>query len=399
MQTYLDPAISYFARVDFRDDKRLFGIRHDDLLAGGMLILGKTGNGKSNLIKTLAFNDIIQGKNHMRGGFALIDAHSDLVREVHALIPEHRKKDVIYLDPVDPTCTWGYNPLRKVKDMDTRALIASSIIETFRKVFGEQAWGVRLEYTLRQVLLLLQDTPFEVTLDDVPRLLLDEPFRQRCLPYAQNPHVKRFFEKEYPRYSKGDILPVLSKVNSFLSIPSLRRILIENKKQLSMAAIMQDKQILLVNLSKAKVGTDGVTLLGGLLISAMVSAGFGRLDIPSHRREPFILYLDEAGLYATRSIVNAVSELRKTKFNIVFGLQYLEQLTPDIRNAILGNIGTVVCFRLGQDAKMMEKIFTPEFVASDFQNLERYHVYIKMLIKGTSSKGFSARTITVENLK
>lgn len=398
MPSYFSPDISYFAKTDFREDRRTFGIHYSDLLAGGMLVIGATGNGKSNLIKVLAYNDILHYGAYGRGGFCLMDAHNDLVNEVYALIPEHLKKEVIYLSPTDPNCQWGYNPLRKVRDPNTRALIASSILETFRKVWGEQSWGVRLEFILRQSLLLLLQVPWKVTFDDIPRLLLDEEYRNKCVPHTNNQHISRFFEKEFPRYSKGDILPVLNKITSLLSIPYLRKVLVENPNQISMTQIMQNKQIFLVNLSKSKIGTDGVTLLGSFLISAMVSAGFARLDIPPHKREPFMLYLDEAGLYTTKSIVNAVSELRKSKFNIVFGLQYLDQLHKDIRSAILSNVGSIVCFRLGEDAKQMEKIFTPIFLASDFLNLERYHIYVKMLINGRiTSKGFSGTTITIQD--
>ena len=308
------------------------------------------------------------------------------------------QKEVIYLSPTDKDCQWGYNPLRKTADPNTRALIASSILETFRKVWGEQSWGIRLEFILRQSILLLLEVPWKVSFDDIPRLLLDENYRNRCVPYATNPHLKRFFEKEFPRYSKGDILPVLNKITSLLSNPYFRKVLVENPKQLSMTQIMQNKQIFLVNLSKSKIGTDGVTLLGSFLISAMVSAGFSRLDMLPEKRTPFMLYLDEAGLYTTKSIVNAVSELRKSRFNIVFGLQYLDQLHKDIRSAILSNVGSIVCFRLGEDARHMEKIFTPVFSASDFLNLERYNIYVKLLIQGrVTPKGFSAKTITVDN--
>ena len=399
MRPYLNPDISYFARTDFRDDRRRFGIYYRDLLAGGMLILGATGNGKSNTIKVLAYNDILHRGTNNRGGFCLIDAHNDLVREVYNLIPKHQKKDVIYLAPTDPNCQWGYNPLRNVTDPNTRALIASSILETFRKVWGEQSWGIRLEFILRQSLLLLLQVPWRVTFDDIPRLLLDKDYREKCIPHATNQHIRRFFEEEFPRYSKGDILPVLNKITSLLSIPYLRKVLVENPKQLSMTQIMQNKQIFLVNLSKSKIGTDGVALLGSFLISAMVSAGFARLDLPSHKRQPFMLYLDEAGLYTTKSIVNAVSELRKSNFNIVFGLQYLDQLHSDIRSAILSNVGSIVCFRLGEDAKQMEKIFTPVFSSSDFLNLERYHISLRLLINGrVTPNAFSATTLTIDDL-
>ncbi|WP_417197741.1 type IV secretory system conjugative DNA transfer family protein [Bizionia sp.] len=392
MHQHLHPYISYFAHVDFRDDKRLFGIyQHDRLF--GMYLLGKTGSGKTNLMKTLIYQDVFQQR-----GFCLLDINGDLLKEVLAFIPEHRKKDVVYLDVSNPNLSLGYNPLKKVS-YHKRALIASSILEAFQKLWGKQAWGLKLEYILRNVLLTLLDQP-QATFEDIPKMLLDTQFRDHCLFNITNKNVLRFWKVEYPKYSKTDILPVLNKIGSFLSIPMLQRILVENKEQISLRTIIDTKQILLVNLSKGSLGVDGAHLLGSLLLTSLASAGFSRVDTPENKRNPFFIYLDEFQNYTTGSITGMLSELRKFKIGFVLAHQYLNQLQSDIKNAVLGNIGTIVCFKLGQvDAKYMAQEFHPVFQASDFTNLEHFHVYLKLLINGRSPEAFSAKTITIKDLK
>ncbi|MFV0573243.1 MAG: type IV secretory system conjugative DNA transfer family protein, partial [Xanthomarina gelatinilytica] len=350
MHQHLHPYISYFAHVDFRDDSRLFGIyQHDRLF--GMYLLGKTGSGKTNLMKTLIFQDVFQQR-----GFCLLDINGDLLKEVLAFIPEHRKKDVVFLDASNPNLSLGYNPLKKVS-YHKRALIASSILEAFQKLWGKQAWGLKLEYILRNVLLTLLDQP-QATFEDIPKMLLDTQYRDYCLSNITNKNVLRFWKVEYPKYSKTDILPVLNKIGSFLSIPMLQRVLVQNKEQISLRSIIDSKQILLVNLSKGGLGTDGAHLLGSLLLTSLASAGFSRVDTPENRRAPFFIYLDEFQNYTTGSITGMLSELRKFKIGFVLAHQYLNQLQSDIKNAVLGNIGTIVCFKLGQaDAKYMAQEF------------------------------------------
>lgn len=278
-------------------------------------------------------------------------------------------------------------------------MIASSILETFQKLWGGQSWGIKLEYILRNSLLLLLDQE-QATLDDIPKVLLDNQFRDNCLVSCKNPHVIRFFKVEYPKYSKTDILPVLNKVGSFLSIPMLRKILVSNTNQLSLAQLMNEKKIFLVNLSKGGLlGSDGAHLLGSLLITAMASAGFNRVHLPPQNRHPFIIYLDEFQNFTTGSIAGAISELRKFGVSFVLANQYLFQLNQDIKNAVLGNIGTLITFRLGQqDAKYFASEFYPTFQTSDFTSLAHYHIYLRLLIGGKISYAFSAKTITIQEL-
>lgn len=388
MSLPLSKNISYFAQVDFRDDKRLFGIHQADRLTG-MYLLGKTNSGKSTTLKTLFYQDML----HNRGA-TLYDCHGDLLEQVLALVPEHRKKDVIVFDATNPDIKLGYNPLKVNISYHKRSLIASSILETFQKLWGQQGWGVKLEYILRQVLLSLLDQP-NANFSDIPRILLDEDYRHACLPNIVNENTRRFWLKEFPKLSgKSDILPVLNKVSGFLSIPIIHKILVENEKQLSLRWIIDNNKILLINLSKGSIGSDGVHLLGSLLLNAFFSAGYSRIDTAEDKRTPYFLYLDEFQNYTSGSIANALSELRKFKVGFVLAHQYLHQLSSDIRNAVLGNIGTIICFKLGQaDAKYMEKEFYPIFSASDFLNLSHHHIYLKLLIAGSVSQGFSAKTI------
>ena len=388
---YLNPYISYFARIDYRTDKRLFGIlQHDRLF--GMYLLGKTGSGKTNLMKTLIYQDIIH-----RRGCCLFDINGDLLMQVLKRIPEYRKKDIVYLDATNPNIALGYNPLKKV-GYEKRALIASSILETFKKLWGQQSWGLKLEYILRNTLLTLLDQP-QANFSDISRLLLNKAFQQQCLHNIVSKQVIRFWELEFPKYSKADILPVLNKVGSFLSIPILNRILVENTVQISLRKIMDSKKIFLVNLSKGTLGTDGAHLLGSLLLSSLSSASFSRITIEEKKRVPFFIYLDEFQNYTTVALATMFSELRKFKIGFVLAHQYLHQLQTDIKNAVLGNIGTILCFKLGQaDAKYMAQEFYPVFQISDFTHLAHFHVYLKLLINGKSPQAFSARTITLAEL-
>lgn len=390
---YFNPYISYFARTDFRNDKRLVGLYQHDRINGAMYLLGRTGSGKSNVMKVLMYQDIMQHR-----GFCLLDVSGQLIQEVLELVPEYRKKDVVILDATNPNITIGYNPLRKTAKAN-HALVTSSILDTFKKMWGEQAWGVRVEYLMRNLILSLLAQPFRVTFADIPKILLDQQFRSQCLIHIDDEHLRQFWEKEFPKFSKADTLPALNKVSGFLSIPVLHKILVENTEQISLRKIMDGKKILLVNIAKGKLGNDGGHLLASLLLGGMTSAGFSRIDTPENKRKPFILYLDEFHNYTSDNLVFMISELRKFNIGYVLAHQYLGQLKPTIREAVFGNVGTIVAFTLGTDAKLMERIFYPVFTATDFINLGRYHVYIKLLINGrVTPQGFSAKTITLEDV-
>jgi len=384
----LNPDISLFAQCDWRDDQRVFGIKQADRMFG-MYIVGKTGVGKTNLLTTLILQDFIYER-----GVCVIDIHGDLIKDLIAGFPAKRKKDLMILDASDTDLKWGYNPLRKVVPQ-YRHLITSHIIESFSLLWGQQAWGVKLEHILRNVLLTLLDQP-KANLSDISRILTDRNYRSSCLPHIRSQEVTNFWQLEFPKFTKTDILPVLNKVGSFVTIPTLRKILIENTDQLSVSQIMDQQKVLLVNLAKGSIGTDAARLLGALLLNTISSAGFNRVHLSPEQRKPFYVHLDEFHNFTTESLVNAFAEHRKFKIGYTIAHQYLKQIPETIRESIMGNVGTIISFRLSyQDGKRMANELYPDFKAHDFVSLENYHIYLKMMIDGKPSKPFSGKTIHI----
>ena len=384
--------ISYFAQIDYRTQKNVFGIfQHDRLV--GMYLLGKTGTGKTNVLETLIHQDVLHNR-----GLCLFDINGDLVKKVLYSLPDSRKKDLVYLDTSNIDIEWGYNPLRRVT-YQHRHLIASNVIETFQKLWGQQSWGVKLEHILRNVILTLLDQP-HASFSDINRILIDEPYRNQCQQNIVAKEVRQFWTHQFSKYSKGDILPVLNKIGGFLAIPMVKKILVDNTKQLSIQSIIDNQKIFLVNLSKGTLGADASHLLGSLLLNSLSAAGFQRSVIQEEKRKPFFIYLDEFHNFTTLSLVNMFSELRKFKLGFIVAHQYLNQLPVKIKEAVLGNIGTIICFRISYiDAKYMAQEFYPIITASDFVELENFHIYLKLLIDGKPSKAFSATTITKDWLK
>ncbi len=382
-----DPNITYFAKLLFRNSEKVFGICQEDRLLH-MYILGKTGSGKSSLMKTMILQDVKAGR-----GLCLIDPHSDLVESIHSEIPEERIKDVLYLNVPDKNLSLRYNPFRKVS-YEKRSLVASSIIEVFKKLWHD-AWGVKLEHILRYAVLTLLDQP-SATIDHIPKLLLDKAFRHEAIKFIQNPSVKEFWTKEFSNYNKYDLLPVLNKIGGMLAHPVIKRVLIENKNEISLRKAMDEKRIILVNLSKGHIGEDAAHILGALLISSISSAAFSRVDTKEINRIPFMVYMDEFHNFTTLSLVNMFSELRKFKVGMILAHQYMHQLEDEIRQAILGNAGSIVTFRIGtEDAMFMSKEMFPEFGLEDFINLPNRQFYLKLMIEGVPSRPFSARSLNI----
>lgn len=384
--------ICYFAETNFREERNRFGIYLQDRLHH-IYILGRTGTGKSTLLETKIVHDLHQGN-----GLCLIDVHGDLVQKVITQIPASRKQDVVYLDAADPNLVLGYNVLRNVS-YEKRPLVTSNILEVFRHLWGNQSWGVKLSHILRNCLLLLLDQP-SATFSDILKVLQDTSFRNACLKHVINPDIKTFWGKEFQSYTKNDLIPIYNKLGGILSYPSVKRILVTNTKQISLRSIMDKRKILLVNLSKGALGTDASYILASLLLTSLASSAFSRIDTPEENRSPFFLYLDEFQNYTNLSLVEMLSELRKFKVGMVMAHQYISQLDTSIQDAVLGNVGTIICFRLGQaDARYMEKEFAPVFETSDFVNLSNYDIYLKLMINGTPSQAFSATTLTPEQQK
>lgn len=381
--------MSYFGRTNGHQPHKTFGIRQPDRMFH-FYAIGKTGAGKSSLLETLALQDIRLGR-----GIGLIDPHGDLVERLVAQIPDERKSDLIYLNVPDPDQPYGYNPLRKVRP-DRIPLAASGVLEAMQKLWQHE-WGVRMEHILRNTLYALFEYG-EATLPDVLRMLSDKEFRSVVLKSVQNPQVREFWQTEFPNYNprfrQESISPIQNKIGAFLADPKLHRILTNPKEDIRIRRAMDSGKILLVNLSRGDLGEDSAGLLGALLVTTISLAAFSRSDTTEDLRVPFYLYLDEFQSFTTASVASMISELRKYKVALVLAHQHVHQLEPEVRYAVLGNVGTIVAFRLGaEDAGLFAREFASSFDVDDFIRLPNYNVYVQLLIDGNPSKPFSAITI------
>lgn len=382
-------AVTLFAKTNFRDENHVFGIREADRRAH-MYVIGKTGTGKSTLLEVLIDQDIRAG-----GGLALVDPHGDLVERVLARIPAERAGDVIYLNAPDFSDPLGFNPLESVSP-DKRPLVASSLIEVFKKIWAD-SWGPRMEHILRNCVLTLLDQP-EATLADILRLLDDYNFRKAAVGHVENPLVVDFWRREFAQYPdrfRAEIVaPIQNKVGAFLANPVLQAILTQPKSSFDLRQVMDEGKILLVNLAKGRMGSDNAALLGALLVASIGLAGLSRADIPEETRRDFYLYLDEFQTFTTQSMANMLSELRKYRVNLILAHQYMGQIEDEIRDAILGNAGTMIVFRVGpDDAEILAKELSPPFSSGSLMNLPNHHIYLKLMIDGVVSKPFSAVTL------
>lgn len=394
-QSSLQSDIAIFAKTTFRNKEVPFGIRRADRRAH-LYIIGKTGTGKSTLLEILMADDARKGY-----GFALIDPHGDLVKRIKSKIPWSRRDDVVDFDATRSDQLYGFNPLANVP-ADKRPLAASGLIQVFKHLW-QDSWGPRLEHILRNSLLSLLDYR-SATLADILRLLSDKNFRKRVLPFVSNNQVVEFWTKEFDRYPERfraeAISPIQNKVGAFLSHPLLQKILIKPEKPLKLRKIMDEGKILLVNLAKGSIGDDTANLLGSLLISRFDLAALSRAHLVENERRDYTLYLDEFHNFTTQSLVLMLSELRKYRLSLVLAHQYLAQLDPTIKDAILGNAGTIIVFRIGaSDAETFAQEFAPSFSITDFTNLANFHIYLKMMIDGKISQAFSAATLDPGSLQ
>lgn len=381
----MDIDVTYFAKTDFRNGAVPFGIRQADRMMH-MYVIGKSGTGKSSMLKRM----LLQDAEDFRGA-CLLDPHGDLAMSVIRGLPTCRWDDIAYFDFTNPELKLKYNPFKRVA-YERRSLVASGILEVFKKLWHD-AWGVKLEHILRYTILALLDQP-EATVGDIPKMLLEKDFRRGAMAHIENPSVRDFWVKEFPGYTRFDLLPALNKVGGMLAHPVIRRVLIENTEEVYLRQAMDEGKIVVVNLSKGQIGEDASHILGALFVSSLGSAAFSRADIDERTRRPFIAYLDEFHNFTTLSLVNMFSEMRKFGLGMVLAHQYMHQLDDEVRRAILGNAGTMVSFRVGvEDAQYLSKEMAPAFSTEDFTNLANYHVYLKLMIDGVPSKPFSAVTL------
>ena len=381
--------LTFFGHTNFHGRSRLFGIRQSDRQAH-MYVIGKTGTGKSTLLETMMRQDIEAGE-----GFALLDPHGDLIERVLAAIPENRREDLIHFNVPDTTQALGFNPLERVPPAQ-RGLAASYLLEVFKKLWA-QFWGPRSEHILRNAVLALLEQP-QATLADVLRLFDNAAFRKAVADRVANAQVRRFWLKEYESYPARlraeSIAPIQNKIGAFLADARLNHILTQTKSAFDLRKAMDQGQILLVNLAKGKIGEDTASLLGAFLVTRFAVSALSRADTPEEKRRPFYLYLDEFHTFTTLSIASMLSELRKYHVGLILAHQYISQLDEKVREAIIGNAGTLFSFRIGAtDAQVLEAEFSPEFSALDLMSLPNYHICLKLMVEGNVSRPFSAETL------
>lgn len=378
-----------FGRTNFRNHEVEFGIKLRDRRQH-MYIIGKSGTGKSTLLENMAIGDIRASR-----GLAVVDPHGEFAEKMLDYIPEERIDDVIYFNPTDTEYPVAFNPLERVKD-EERHLVASGIMAVFKKIWVD-AWSARMEYILNNTLLALLEFP-GATLLGIMRMFSDKEYRAKIVENLKDPVVKAFWLNEYARYSQKfeteAVAAIQNKVGQFVSNPLIRNIIGQVHSSIDLREAMDKGKIIIVNLSKGKIGEDNSALLGAMLITKLQTAAMSRVDLPMAERRDFYGYIDEFQNFSTESFANILSEARKYALNLTLAHQYIDQLDEKVRAAIVGNVGTIVTFRVGAtDAEFLEKEFAPEFEANDFVNLPNYHIYLKLLIDGVSSRPFSAKTL------
>jgi len=385
--------VVYFGRTDYRNKERLFGITRNDRRQH-MYVVGKTGVGKSGMLHNLVAQDIMNGE-----GLCVVDPHGELVEGVLCMIPPERKDDVVYFNPADQDFHIGFNPM-DLPDPKYKHLVASGLMGIFTKIWSN-VWSARMEYILNNAILALLETP-NTTLLGIPRILTDKQYRQKIVDNVKDPVVKAFWLNEYEQWQEKfrneAIAPIQNKVGQFLSTEIIRNVVGQSKSTIDIFKLMNEKKIFLINVSKGRIGEDNSALLGAMLITKIQLSAMERVRIPENERKDFYLYVDEFQNFATDSFASVLSEARKYRLNLVIAHQYIGQLVTDVstkvRDAVFGNAGTMVMFRVGAaDAEYLESEFTPEFEIQDMVNLPNYHIYLKLMVNGITVRPFSARTL------
>ncbi len=387
--------ITYLGYTNYRNKRRKFGIKRDDRRRH-IYSIGKTGMGKTVLLENMAIQDIQRGD-----GVGFVDPHGEAARNLLNYVPSSRINDVIYFNPADTDKAIGFNVMESV-DKEYRHLVASGLMGVFKKMWPD-VWSARMEYILNNTILALLDYP-NSTLLGINRMMFDAEFREKVVEKTTDPVVKAFWKKEFASWSKQyateAMAPIQNKVGQFISSPLIRNIVGQVKSTIDMQEIMDNRKILILNLSKGKIGEDKSTLLGGLLITKLQLAAMARVDIPEEERKDFFLYIDEFQNFATRSFVDILSEARKYRLSLTLSHQYIGQLEEYdksgdyMKDAIFGNVGTIISFRVGsEDAEVLEKEFVPDVSIEDFINLPKKNIYVKLMIDGVSGRPFSAETI------
>ncbi len=384
---------TYIGETLYRNKSVKFGIRNDnDDRLRHLYVIGKSGTGKSSLFVTMLSQDIANGQ-----GAAILDPHGETIENILDRIPDNRVEDVIYMDPSDTEFPVALN-LLEIDDQSQKNLMASGLVSAIKQHF-DFSWGPRLEYLLNYCVLTLLEVP-GTTMLGITRLLEDQNYLNYILHSVRDPLVKKFWDEEF-KQMKGNqklvteaISPIQNKVNRFLASTTIRNILGQRRSTIDIWDAMNSGKILLMNLSKGKIGQDNANLLGALLVSRIQFYALQRAKIPNDRRRPFYLYVDEFQNFATGSFEEILSESRKYKLGLNLTHQFTGQLPENLLKAVYGNVGTIMTFSLGApDAKELSKEFAPYFTEEDIISLERFQIYTKLMVDGMTSHPFSAKII------
>ena len=383
--------LSPVAATNFRGHNTMFGMPRSDR-GRHLYIIGQTGTGKSGMLELLTISDVFSPY-----GFAVIDPHGDYAQAILKRIPAERAADVVYFNPADTDFPMGFNPL-EVYDPKLKTHTCSELIGVIKRIF-ENSWGPRLEYILRYSILALLDYP-EATMLDITRILTEKKFRNEVLKHVVDPVVRNFWTIEFAswndKFMAEAVAPILNKVGAFVANPLVRNIIGQPKSSFNVRQIMDERKILIVNLSRGLVGEDNAALLGSLLVTKVQMAAMSRADIPGEQRTPFYLYVDEFQNFATDSFATILSEARKYGLNLTVANQYTAQMMQEVKDAVFGNVGSIICFRTSaDDATGMLKYFEPKFEVHDLVHMHNRHFAVSMTIGGEKVPAFSAISLNL----
>ncbi|MFA6081945.1 MAG: type IV secretion system DNA-binding domain-containing protein [Patescibacteria group bacterium] len=381
--------ITKLGKTNFRNVENEFGIKIGDRRRHAYVI-GKSGTGKSTLLENMIVDDIREGR-----GVILVDPHGEAVEHIMASIPEERIDDVVLFDPSDRAHPIGFNLLEAV-DEDLKGIVASGFVGIFKKIFGN-SWGPRLEHILRNSVLALLDYP-ESTMLGIVKMLTDKKYREKVVAEVKDPVIKDFWENEFAgwdqKFASEAASPILNKVGQFIATSTIRNIVGQPKSTFDVRKIMDEGKILLINLSRGKIGEDNSSLLGAMMITKIQLAAMSRADVPEDQRTDCYLYVDEFQNFATESFATILSEARKYHLDLIMANQYIAQMQEEVRDAVFGNVGTIIAFRVGaSDAKDLAQEFTPAFIETDLVNQDIHKIYIKLSIDGITGQAFSANAL------
>jgi len=351
------------------------------------LVCGKTGVGKTNYLETT----ILQKIHHGRSSVVVFDPHGDLIQRIAEKFPDHRKKDLIIIDPTDKGFSYGINPLKKVHD-EHKPLVVSGVIEIIARHFGS-TWSYRQEHLLRYCLYTLLETPSS-NLGDIARLLVDADFRGSCRRYIRNEDIERWWVKEFPTFRSESLLPLITKLSSFTTHPSIIKTLIRPSNPISLRKAIDNNKVVLVRISIGQLGRDVSTLIGSMLLTSLSLAAYSRANVLEWQRPATSIVIDEFANFTTSSLVSLFSEVRKYNVGITIATQALDTIREDIRSSILANVGSIVSFRVSHDlARVMAKYLYPLKV-EDLIQLPNYYFATVLMINGVPSVPFIAKAVT-----